>query len=309
MFTYPFRTSRAASSSSSRRRFVPALESLEGRAVPAAVAAFSIVDGVSVLTITGDNSDETINIHHDGAGGIWANNVLGLPSNNAPPAGPVDKVIVKMKGGDDYVSFTQGSPTSPLTQTQSLSVEVDLGDGADTFAGYLYGAIGRAGFPVQLSLQIASHDGLSGESDTMRVSAGSADPLTGDSPEDLDILPGSTLNLEMLGDYGSDDLRFRYQGELDGKILLHMEGGAGDDEVRADIDLDQGSTGKVGTGSSPATVRGNAGADTLYFVVRKDNPNDLATVTAELDGGLGHDEGTFTANFVDDTSIEEPFRV
>src|SRR5688572_20678552 len=101
MFTHLFRKRKPSSSrptSSARQRFIPTLECLEGRVVLAAVAAFSVVDGVRILTITGDNSDESINIHHDGAGGIWANNVLGLPSNNNDPAGPVDKVVVKMKG-------------------------------------------------------------------------------------------------------------------------------------------------------------------------------------------------------------------
>jgi len=151
------RSKKSARPATRQRSFVPCLESLEARDVPTATASFSVVGSQTVLTITGDNSAETIHVFNDGHGHINATGVVGLnPPGQSPTAQAVDKILIDMQGGDDEVRFTQGTAASPVTMTRSLEVVFDGGLGNDFFESNVHGQIGlRLQLPSGVSYGIA----------------------------------------------------------------------------------------------------------------------------------------------------------
>ncbi len=320
---------KSARPATRQRSFVPSFETLEGRDVPSATASFSVVGGQTVLSIRGDNSSETIHVFNDGQGHINATGVVGLnPPGQSPTAQAVDKIEIDMQGGDDVVRFTQGTAANPVTMTRSLELTFDGGFDDDFFEANVHGQIGfvaqspwGGSFLVPVSLQITGKggtDGLFGLApghDTMNVNAGS---LTGS--DDLDILAFSKLAVDLDGEGGDDFIGVTYGGKLDGKLVLRADGGYGNDVVSARLNLDADSTGHVGGpnnlagNETPALVLGNYGDDVLTFTVHKDNATDPATVNAQINGGgdiffSGYDQGTFSAQFVDDTNLEVQNRV
>jgi len=320
---------KSARPATRQRSFVPSFETLEGRDVPSVTASFSVVGGQTVLTIRGDDSAETIHIFNDGHGHIHATGVIGLnPPGQSPTAQAVDKIEIDMQGGDDVVRFTQGTAANPVTMTRSLEITYDGGFDDDFFEANVHGQIGFVGqnpfggpILVPVSLSITGYGGTDGflglapGNDTLNVNAGS---LTGS--DDLDILGGSKLALDLHGEGGDDHIAVIYGGELDGKLILRADGGDGNDVVSARLNLDAGSTGHVGGPNNlagyetPALVAGDYGDDTLTFTVHKDNALDSATVNALIDGGgdiffQGHDVGTFSAEFVDFRNLEVENRV
>src|SRR5262249_53012168 len=159
----------------------------------------------------------------DGQGHINATGVVGLnPPGQSPTAQAVDKIVIDMQGGDDEVRFTQGTAASPVTMTRSLEVNFDGGLGDDFFEANVHGQIGLrlqtpwgGSYVFPASLQITGTGGsdgflgLSPGQDTLNVNAGS---LTGS--DDLDILAGSTLGVDLRGEGGIDHIAVTYGGEL-----------------------------------------------------------------------------------------------
>ncbi|HKB34857.1 MAG TPA: hypothetical protein VKD72_00290 [Gemmataceae bacterium] len=326
---------KSARPATRQRSFVPSFETLEARDVPTATASFSVVGGQTVLSIRGDNSAETIHVFNDGQGHINATGVVGLnPPGQSPTAQAVDKIEIDMQGGDDVVRFTQGTAANPVTMTRSLELTFDGGFDDDYFEANVHGQIGFVtqspflgqipfGHPVlvPVSLQITANGGTDGilglapGHDTMNINAGS---LTGN--DNLDILAGSKLALDLDGQGGDDQISVTYGGELDGKLVLRANGNDGDDIVSARLNLDAGSTGHVSGPDNaagfetPALVFGGYGNDILTFTVHKDDPTDPATVNAQINGGgdpffPGFDQGTFSAQFVDNEGLEIQNRV
>src|SRR5262245_49188978 len=239
-----------------------------------------------------------------------------------------------MQGGGDVVRVTQGTAANPVTMTRSRELTFDGGFDDDYFEANVHGQIGFVtqspflgqipfGHPVlvPVSLQITANGGTDGilglapGHDTMNINAGS---LTGN--DNLDILAGSKLALDLDGQGGDDQISVTYGGELDGKLVLRANGNDGDDIVSARLNLDAGSTGHVSGPDNaagfetPALVFGGYGNDILTFTVHKDDPTDPATVNAQINGGgdiffPGFDQGTFSAQFVDDVGLEVQNRV
>src|SRR5262249_49136399 len=134
--------------------FLPSLEALEERQVPTVTASFSVQSGVgTVLTLTGADAAENVSLFNDGAGHINATGVVGVLPPGQSPTQAVDKIVVDLKGGNDNLTYHQGSPTSPVTMTRSLTLDIDLGADSDRFQADLFGAIGTA--TAARSLQIS----------------------------------------------------------------------------------------------------------------------------------------------------------
>jgi hypothetical protein len=93
------------------------------------------------------------------------------------------------------------------------------------------------------------------------------------------IAANSALTVLMDGGDGMDTMNFEYNGKVDGRLNLHMNGGADSDWVFAQPKLLAGST-----GSFTGTVYGGAGNDELGFNLI-DTSGGMARVFGFLDGG------------------------
>jgi hypothetical protein len=83
--------------------------------------------------------------------------------------------------------------------------------------------------------------------------------------------------MNLWGGDNNDAITVNYQGQMNGRLLLHAEGNNGDDSLSVNFNLSSGSMGRVGDGGSPS--------------------NDFQTEWNRMDrvvGGLGHDTMSFT---------------
>jgi hypothetical protein len=263
------------------------LETLENRLVPTSVTFDTVTD---TLTITGDNTDERVTIFDNGTGASGNISVRIGSSATTRINTTIRDIDVNMGAGNDRVGYHLDGD---LASGVSRSVSVDLGSGNDDFETVFI-----------RDLKADSHLGLS-------VYAGTGDDTINASTSHLnvymDIEAGASLNVLLNGDANKDTMNFGYKGELDGSIGLLMQGGSGDDTMEADLDLRTGSTGVVRGGpfvvggfvGVVAGMIGGDGNDTMTYIVHN---RGTAEVIAAMDGGLGFDTGTRTAN-VDATRI------
>lgn len=322
MFTSLF-SKKSTRPSRRPRSFVPSLESLERRAVPT-VSPFYNPD-TDVLTINSDGAGDTVDITHDGAGNVVVNFTSVNGSGTFTPSGPVSSIVGDLGDGSDRVRFHQGVAGSGVTQTRNLTIDIDLGGGGDTFEADLHGQIGFVNAQGQrqnrsLIIDVNGSDsfGLDGSRDRITVNAGTVngntfDPTTGNidgTTDDFDILTGSTLNLKFSGGGGNDDLKVRYEGELDGSLFLDLSGGDGNDLLEVLLDPDGASSVSDGSKGSvrrennvfgqaqSARLNAGAGSDIVTFLIDRDGSGNTTSVSVESDAGEDFfggdfDRGTF----------------
>ncbi|MGH7177682.1 MAG: hypothetical protein ACREJC_09905 [Tepidisphaeraceae bacterium] len=258
-------------------------EPLEARQLLALTITFGTTN--RTLTLTGTNAADSIVVTHDGrSGGITvsdAGTVVETRSN-------VAAVIVNGGAGNDLVTYNLVD-----TVRQSFFFKLRGGDGNDTLTASLLG------FDITNSSTLeVSFDGQNGN-DTARI-------VTHTSTNRTNIFSGSILRSDLIGGPGRDDLRFDYQGELDGVLQPQMKGDDGDDVLIAKVVLNAGSTGRINdpdsltpsTSAIPSLLRGDFDSDILDYRVT-DNSGGNALVFARIDGGISlfdNDRGTRTAN-------------
>jgi hypothetical protein len=122
-----------------------------------------------------------------------------------------------------------------------------------------------------------------------------------DASADIDLGKKARLNVQAFGgiDDGRDQLTARYEGEMDGRFLLTMHGGDGNDNVSADVLFDQGSAGRF-----RARLFGDAHDDVLNLLVHKANTADPILIDAVGSGGANNDILTRTPLAADDGTCE-----
>src|SRR5262245_42850448 len=124
----------AALSRSPRRRtrppsrFVPSIETLEGRDVPAVIASFSPADGL--LNVMGDGQDDVIVLARDAAGAITVNGGAVPIAGGTPTVANTVQIQVFGQAGNDHISLVQTNGRLPATQVFGQS-------GNDTLVGAL----------------------------------------------------------------------------------------------------------------------------------------------------------------------------
>jgi hypothetical protein len=263
------------SRSQDRPRFVPQLESLERREVP----AVSIVQSGTTVFVNGDQFANTVQITDDGTSGADAVTIQ-IDSLTQSFAGTINKIIVETGQQHDQVSYHL---TGDLLAGVSRAIEVYLEQGKDTFHAQIDGAIGTGD-----TLRIRVH-GDQGK-DSLSVDA-----------TDVDIAVGTLLRIYMDGKNGKDFIAVNYSGQVLGKqspsidgpnqkgLWLQLEGGRAPDTVSADLTLDDGSTGDV-----RAWVLGQNGPDDLTLLVSGPGAKQGARRLL-LDGGLSPDDATFSS--------------
>lgn len=176
------------------RRFVPRLEALDGRWLPA--VTYDLVG--STLLVHGDAGANSITITDDGtATGVQVNG----DGSVFPTGTEISAIAVDTLGGDDTVVYD-------LTGTLSVTrlVSVDLGRGADTFTADLHGNT-VTGTATNMGISAFGDGG----GDTLVLNAVGAT-----------VDAGATLNVDFHGQAGKDTITFNYDaGFLDlGNVIL-----------------------------------------------------------------------------------------
>jgi hypothetical protein len=310
-----------------RRSFRPRLENLEDRTVPTVTFA----SNGNVLTFTGTNDADTLNLDDDGAGNITFN---GTGIKAPVTVGGVAQIEINLKGGSDFVGYNlNGARTKGLTINADLkggrdrvlaqfknnnfdlngnfTLNVSGGADADSVDLKDIGAI-RTSFRASFDAG-ADNDKMTASfkgdiigvpgSATIDFKGGgenlqqkkNGNKLTVHATDDVDLAGGKLSVLS-----SKADVTFDYQGAFSfgGNLLLNCTG-TGDQEVmKADITIDADSNGgNVGTTGSPATLDGKGDDDNLRLVVHNNSsPATPVGVFALIDGGLGKDKCTRTAN-------------
>jgi Ca2+-binding RTX toxin-like protein len=177
-------------------RFVPSVDGLECRSLPAIVASF----GAGVLTVFGDNLDNTITVSRDAAGKVLVNGGAVSVLGGTPTVANTALVQVFGQGGNDTISLNEANGALPRA--------------------FLFGGAGNdvltGGSGADMLFGQAGNDTLLGK--------GGNDFLFGGA--DNDVLTGGTGDDQVFGEAGNDRMIWN-PGE--GTDL--NEGGAGTDTV------------------------------------------------------------------------------
>jgi hypothetical protein len=244
------------------------LERLDERDVPACIVGLG---GPDTLVITGNGAMDTVVVSDNGAGAI-----TGTATGwGAFAFAGIKTIKVDTGAGNDRVTYNL---TRNLQPGQVRTVDVRLGDGADAFIANLY----NPGTGIGSDLLFGSRLEISGRggagNDVMQINAN----------RDVDVAAAATLKMMLAGETGNDVLIALYRGENDGDTSFRMlDGGAGNDTIRASLHEDLGST-----GTSVGLAQGGIGDDAIGLFLITQNPPSLAI----LDGGAGTDVGNATAN-------------
>jgi hypothetical protein len=311
------------SSARSPRRFAPAVEALEHRLAPAVVWSFT-GSKMWVEDLSGGNDHVIIHDNGTGRAGNLTIQRIGVDPRPVRINRYISDIDVRTRNGTDVVRYQLDST---LTASRR-DVQVYLGSANDSFVAEVRGPNpdgSGVAMAANTSLRVIAWGG--GDYDVLRgtvlgdlrAGANLGFSFTGGSPQDnwydsfddiyidashdVDIARGAVLWMNLWGQTGEDWFFVDYHGELDGRLLMHLEGGGEADLVRANFTLDAGSTGSVGDPTAPNTFPGNwnrhadvygdDAADDIQFNIWN---NGTAAVLARMFGGAGADTLTGTPN-------------
>ncbi len=254
-------------------RFVPALESLGDRILPAVTAVF--VPPVGVLTVLGDAGNNTITVSRDAAGRILVNGGAVAVLGGTPTVANTAAISVFGLGGNDAITLDETNGALPKALLFG-------GDGNDTLTG---------GSGADLLFGQAGNDTLFGK--------GGADLLFGGAGDD--VLIGGAGDDQVFGEAGNDRMIWNAG---DGTDL--NEGGAGIDTVEVNGGNGAETFTVTANGSrvrfdrvDPAPFSVDIGTSE-NLVVNMNGGNDTFTagnglaplIALTVDGGAGNDSIT-----------------
>ncbi len=309
---------RSQCSISSRLRFRPRVEDLEGRCVP----TVTVTPAGSSLTLTGTaKQSHSIQITDDGKGDVsfTADGVMSSFTNIS---------AITVNGGNKADSVTY-LLTGPLQQAQSITA--NLKDGANSFLGLVQQGV-KAGGSLSLSLTGKGSESYAlnvlggveagGSVSAMMTPAGATKAsetvnfltgkIAGTVMLDLEGTTGADVeNVMVNGDIdvsgfvmvmergkpGNDMENISYSGQDKGTLLTQADGGPDKDTINTQINLNMGSSGFV-----IASEAGGPGDDRLTLAVRKQT-GDNPAVSATVNGGPGNDTAMVTPG-VTTTAVE-----
>jgi hypothetical protein len=327
----------ATSVSQARRRFQPAMESLEDRWCPSCTV--TTADGGHTLIITGDNGANMVVIEQNDT----SNKLTVVCDGGAPQvfsSTSITKIKVDLQGGADQLWYGLASASN---FKYAKSADLKTGAGDDTVTIDMWQGINQpCNISSNLSIQVdagADHDEVDADFGRKRggvllfqANANTGDDLVqarmwgdittkakvtfdlqGGIGDDtvgtwntydnhvpgygsIDVHKDSQFTIYLKGGAGADKLFLTCAGELDGKLNILLDGGAGDDLVSATQNNNNGIYLMPGsTGSLKATFMGGSENDEIEFEVW-DKSGGAALVNALSDGGDGYDHSTHTTN-------------
>jgi hypothetical protein len=276
--------------------FVPKLEALEERCVPVAnfvvqghllkvfVPTVAVGQPVNKILVFDNGSNRINNIQ------VFANNTSFLPNVS------INRILFICGGSSDRITYNLTGPV-----VSGRNVQVFLGGGNDLFqmtvrqdvlAGKLNVSVdGGAGNDVISLTQIGS---LPSSSLSFTANGGAGnDAVLYTTTSFIDVEPDSHITLNMEGGDGSDLVRARFSGLLNGTMNFILAGDAGVDQVGATVNVAAGSTGQL----IPSRVLGGTGNDTLTFLVHN-NSMSATTFNQLLDGDGGIDTSLRTNDVI-----------
>jgi hypothetical protein len=251
-----------------RQRVVPRLEQLGERTLP----TVTTIATNGTLVITGDQRANTITITEDTAAGT----VTVVGDGVTTSWNGITSIKANAKGGADSVTFVQNGDLST-----PLAVDVNLGNGNDTFVATLNGNVVAGG-----SLILVAH-------------GGNGDDQLSLNATNVNVASGGNLTVALFGDNGKDDVSLNYSGLLQGSAVLSADGGNGKDNVSGHVSLlsttDPGTgTTTNSTGSLSLNLMGGNGKDNLTAALSGET--DLSSLLTVINGGRGKDTFDLSAN-------------
>ena len=214
----------------------------------------SFAPATGVLTVSGDDADNTILIGRGGGGKILVNDGAVTIQGGTPTINNTSLIQVAGQGGADRIILAEGVPGLP-------GVQVDGGDGLDTLE--------VNGGSINEAFTAAPNAG--------RVRLDRTVPTSG--PYSVDI--GSTENLVL--DMAAGDDTFTGSNGLAALIQITVDGGPGNDELNGSdgADILIGGPGKD-------VIDGNRGNDVAFMGPGNDvfiwDPGDGSDVVEGQDG-------------------------
>src|SRR5437762_2658881 len=165
------RTGRRRPSRRNRAVRLVGLESLEDRTTPAITAVFTPIGG-GVLTVLGDNLDNTIVVGRNAAGSLLVNNGAVAIRGGTPTVANTSLIAMFGLGGNDTLALDEANGALP-------SADLFGGDGNDTLIG---------GSGADQLFGQSGNDTLLGKGGTDLLFGGTGDDvLTGGAGDDQDF--------------------------------------------------------------------------------------------------------------------------
>jgi hypothetical protein len=277
-------------------RFVPRLEALEDRTLP---AVNFFVFG-STLFIVGPTTRHPVGpprvvLVDNGTGN--PNNVTAIGQQRFFPNVPISNVLVVLNGGHESVSYNlTGDLTVPRTVTVGLnggSAHFDAVLRRNLLAGSSLALTVNGSGPHDLIQTEVIGSVLGGATLEMNYNE-----LRGDnairvvSATGVTVDPGSLIQMDLFSGFGAGTIVADYQGQMNGMVGLLAQGGNGPDRIVGDLELAPGSTGMV----LPSEIHGGSGDDVLTFIIH--NPGTAQANNEILDGAGGFNTAFRTTNVV-----------
>jgi hypothetical protein len=285
---------------SPRAKFVPGLEALDDRIVPAAITT-NLNTHTGALTITGTDKRDVITISDTGTNGNSAVTVRDgrhhLLFHSGTGRMRVKDITVNTRDGDDTAAYRLTGNAVTLHRT----LNAQFGKGNNNFRALLQGGLSGASFVMFTATGGNVHNDFRAEVDGgihdssflafFFTGGDGPDQLNVDAAHNVNIDASAQMTLQLDGRGQGDGLDVVYAGRLQGAFFLDVFGNGGNDTASARLDLTDASTGRLlgpvspNSGSPAASVRGGAGADTLAFLVRGQPGQLTSNSFAEVDCG------------------------
>jgi hypothetical protein len=313
---------KSPASTRSRSRnllFGARLELLESRCLltsklPAQVTIQEIpsqeIPGTTDLLITGTKKNDSISISDNGTGTAGNMFVSLSGGRDYTSTGAVTGVSVVTGTGNDHVTYElDGNLQTSNQELVFVGSGAKNGGGAVQFTVNIVGSI-LAGSNLVVAavpdtkktttmtvndsgaIDGSFSTGISEFGDTKVNPASERFSLQSTGP----IGPSGTLNTAEIGGTHNDVANVSYSGTNDGNIQITEIGNRGSDKLSADVYMVPGSTGTVGSSTSPSVVEGS-GNDRLSFTVEMGTDTSTKTnIFAEVIGKTKKDKVVHTAN-------------
>ncbi|NQV25161.1 MAG: hypothetical protein HQ518_12425 [Rhodopirellula sp.] len=251
-------------------------EALEGRQYLS--ASMSLLDGGQTLTVTGDSTDNTIEIVQDDRG-------VHVTADGAPTQSftGVTLILVETGDGNDDVRVIHDlNPPSgrPSDELHSLDLRVSLGAGDDSFTGEIRLGSGsvRVGVDAGAGNDVVNFRTLIDPNDRTLIDPNERTVI---GPNDRSVLLYANLGA------GNDVLNADLEFPPDPCRLVAL-GGDGADSLNVNVGAASGGTGAGEVqGTIDVLLNGEGGNDSVYATVRNATLNGRSEF--DLEGGDGND--------------------
>jgi hypothetical protein len=247
-----------------RARFVPRVESLDDRILPAVTTS-----GETVIIDTGAGKNSVTIV--DNGTGRFANLTVTIDGKTEVPPVAASAIRITTGGGNDLVAYRLTG-----NMNRAMDITTNLGAGNNRFRATIAADLLTGG-----RLDFTTRGGA--DTDLIQLNA----------LANVFIATNASLGFSAAGNGGSDRISATYRGQVDGSLFLSLSGNQGDDELFSVVVLDPNSR-----GSFAANQFGGPDDDDLGVVLGQPATGIRGGL---IDGGSGVNRSTQSAGIrVDD---------